>query len=444
MINFKKLVAPYENDLLKTLAHFVSIPSVYDEAGASETMPYGKNIDTSLKEFAKLGEMYGFKVERNNRYTELSLGEKGKIIGIYGHLDVVPASANAKRNMYELTREKDILYGRGVADDKGPLLAAFYAVKALKDNNLIHNHQIRIFAGGDEEKHNTCISAYSKTHPSPDYGFSPDSDFPLIFAEKGMLHLLLSKKINFKHIVSITGGLVANAVNDRTTFTVDNIEEVKDHLTTPHQIEGNKITFIGVAAHGSLPHLGKNAFLLGLKELATLNHDDEALKLAEDFLDTTCKRIGAYHHGKYLQDTTVCVGIVDYHDGELKMTANVRCPEEPSVMVILQEILKTTGFTLLHEEHNEHLYRDPASPLVKTLMKAYQDETGDTKTPPTITGGQTYAHHLDNTVAFGVEPAGVNYAMHQDNEHIPLKDLMRATAIYARAIYYFLNLNDEN
>ncbi|MCQ2794256.1 MAG: Sapep family Mn(2+)-dependent dipeptidase [Bacilli bacterium] len=443
MINFKKLVAPYENDLLKTLAHFVSIPSAYDKASATEEMPYGKNIDRAIKEFAKLGEMYGFKVERNNRYTELSLGEKGKVIGIYGHLDVVPVSPNAKRNMYEMSRVKDTLYGRGVADDKGPLLAAFYAVKALKDNNLIHHHQIRIFAGGDEERQNSCIEAYLKKHSSPDYGFSPDSNFPLIFGEKGMMHLLLGKKITFKHISKITGGLVANAVNSRTTFTVDNIDEVKDHLTVPHTIEGNSITFNGVAAHGSTPQLGKNAFLLGLKELATLNHDEVALKLAEDFLDTTCKRLGAYHTGKLLE-TTVCVGIVDYHDGELKMTANVRCPEAPSVTEIMQEVLKTTGFTLLHEEHCEHLYRDPSSPLIKTLMKAYQDETGDTKTPPVVTGGGTYAHHLNNTVAFGAEPAGANYAMHQDDEYIPVKSLMQAAAIYARAIYYFLNLNDEN
>ncbi|MCQ2786875.1 MAG: M20/M25/M40 family metallo-hydrolase, partial [Bacilli bacterium] len=247
-MDFKKITNPYQDELLKSVDRFVAIPGVYDQKTVSKDKPYGKYVYEVLNEFAKFGKKNGFKVEHNPRYVELSYGNKGPIIGIYGHLDVVPA---IDQKIFKLRKEKDKIFGRGVIDDKGPLLAATYAAIALKNLGLIKNVQLKIFAGGDEERGSSCLASYAKTHQAPKYGFTPDSDFPVVYGEKGLTGVTISKNIKFKNIISIKGGVVSNSVIGEATFKVSNINEIKNKLKFPHKIKGNEITYLGVGAHAS-------------------------------------------------------------------------------------------------------------------------------------------------------------------------------------------------
>lgn len=435
-MDFKKITKPYQDELIKSIAHFVEIPSVYDAKSVSKSKPYGKYVDEALSEFAKFGKKNGFKIERNPRYVELSYGNKGPIIGVYGHLDVVPA-INPK--IFKVRREKDKIFGRGVIDDKGPLLSATYAAIALKKLGLIKNVQLKIFAGGDEERGSSCLAYYAKTHKAPKYGFTPDSSFPVVYGEKGLTSVVISKNIKFKNIIAIKGGVVSNAVIGEATFKVSNINEIKNKLKFPHKIKGNEITYLGASAHASLPHLGKNAFLLGLQELAKLNHDANALKLANAFLDYTGKKLGIYHKSKLLGETTVCVGIANYKNNKLTMSVDCRRPEVAKHKVIVSKLLKSFGFNLVKDGYHEPLLFEPKSPLVSLLMDAYRKETGNLKSEPCYSGGGTYAKEIGNTVAFGPEHHGVDYHMHEDGEFVYIKDLYLLLQIYAHAIYNFVN-----
>ena len=137
-MNYKKLLEPNKNQMLDALRRFVQIPSVYDEKTITKTTPFGKDVDNALAFVADLGERFGFDVDRCDGYaTELSIGEGDKVIGIYAHADVVPVTGSWKYGPFNPTIENGNIYGRGTSDDKGPMIAAFYAVKALKDNGLL-------------------------------------------------------------------------------------------------------------------------------------------------------------------------------------------------------------------------------------------------------------------------------------------------------------------
>lgn len=444
-MNFKRLVKPYQKLLLQCLDYFVSIPSVYDESKETITndAPYGKPIKDVLHEFAKMGDMYGFDVECDSRYVELSIGNKGPLIEIYGHLDVVPVNKLSTRDLFKLKGTNNLLLGRGVSDDKGPLLAAFMAVKALKDNGLIKNVRVKIFAGGDEERGASCLKYYVKTlkKETPKYGFTPDSKFPVTYGEKGTGTIEIKKNVVFKNVKYISGGEAQNIVIPSATFIVDNIDAVKNRINVPHKINGDAITFIGKAAHGSEPHLGINAFVVGLKTLGTLNNDKSMIDLAELLSDYNGKKANAYSAGKHLGETTYNIGIASYGNGLLNLKINYRFPENVNINELVENYVNAIGAELVNEKHENYLLYDLSSPLIQKLLTAYRAETKDYSEPVT-SGGGTYAKIVKNVVAFGPEPSNTDFKNHQDDEFIFTKSLMRLMAVYAHAIYNLIS--DEN
>ena len=438
MIDFKKLTKPYQNDLAAAIKHFVAIPSVLDLTTKSESTPYGIHIDKALKEFAKLGDMYGFDVDLDSHYCELSIGNEGPLIEVFGHLDVVPVTDNS---LFTVREDEDNYYGRGVADDKGPLLAALYAVKALKDNGLIKNYRIKIFAGSDEENGSSGLDFYIKEKKKeiPEFGFTPDSSFPVVHGEKGGGKLSLVKKIKFDHIISIKGGIAGNIVMPECTFKVDNIDEIKNQLTDKAIIKGDEITFIGKSAHGASPFNGINAFLLGANTLGKIYKDNFLIKLYEKFIDYTGKAMGADAYSKYLKSTTYSIGIVEYKNEELKIEVDARYPETTTFKIMGENVSKAVNMEIVKDTHASNpLLIDPKSKLVTSLLDAYNAETNSNLKPIT-SGGGTYAKHVKNTLAFGAQPPGIDYFMHSIKEFIPKKDLVNAMSIYAHAIYNLMN-----
>ncbi len=386
--------------------------------------------------------MFGFKSSKSKRYAELCIGSNGPLIEIFGHMDVVPVNKIPGRDMFKVMNKDGVLYGRGVADDKGPLLAAFYAVKALKDNGLIKDCRIKIFAGGDEERGCSCLHSYfhEDNKEAPSYGFTPDSEFPLVYGEKGIMNLSISKNVNLPHIKSIKGGTAINVVIPTCDFEVDNIDEIKDKIKSNHSINGNVITFIGKAAHGATPELGINAFVIGMKELGSIYNNSEMINIAECLMDTKGKKLNAYTNCKNLKESSYNTGIVEYSNNLLTIKINARLPEEPSYKELAKAIAETLKFEIKEVNYTPYLFMPLDSDLVKNLVNAYQEETNDLTNKPTISGGGTYAKEAKNTLAFGPAFPGVNFEEHQDNEHIKVEHLNLAMAIYAHAIFNLMNI----
>lgn len=438
-MNYFNMMKQYKSDMLDALKRFLVIPSVYEESNDA-SKPFGENVDKALKYIGELGERYGFDVDYCDGYaTELTIGEGKNLIGIFAHADVVPTTGKWDSDPFIPTIKSNKLYARGSSDDKGPLIAAFFATKALRDNGLLRDYRVRIVVGGDEERGSKCLIHYFEDlkKEAPTYGFTPDSDFPLIYGEKGITDFYPSLKTNIPGVKSIKGGVASNAVCDKVKVTMDKDEAFIAYLNEKKikfSVEDDGLTFLGKAVHGSTPELGKNAALIALKCLGEFYKIDEIFNIGDKLMDTSGKSFGLYSHSKELKDTTYCVGIIDYQDGELNFTVNFRYNELVDAKAYIKkfdEFFKTSS--KMKEGESKVLLFDKKCPLVKTLMKAYRSETKDL-TKPLTTGGGTYAKHAPNTVAFGALFPHATSTMHEPNEYIDLDDFFMSSVIYAHAI----------
>ena len=195
---YDKLTAKFQKPLLKSLEEFVAIDSSYDESTVNETNPFGAGVSDALNYITNLARSDGFEVTNyDNKIVEILYGRGNKNLTIMAHADVVPAGDGWIDPPFKMTEKKGVLYGRGVSDDKGPLLASYYALKALRDEGLLGGYEIRFLVGGNEESGSLGMHHYFKVlkKKQPTLGFSPDSDFPLIYAEKGITNFTVKAKV---------------------------------------------------------------------------------------------------------------------------------------------------------------------------------------------------------------------------------------------------------
>ncbi len=438
-MDYKKLMQQYQQDIILSLIDLLKIPSVYDEKTSCKEMPFGKNVDKALKKVGELGEKLGFKVDYCDGYaTELTMGEGKKLIGIFAHTDVVPAIGEWNHDPFDPIIKDEKLYARGSSDDKGPFVAALYATKALFDANLLKDTRVRIVVGGDEERGSKCLDYYFHNlhKEAPTYGFTPDSDFPLIYGEKGICDFNAKIRIDAPFIHKMNGGLVSNAVIDKFDVYMDNDKKFVKYLKEKNVnfIDNNDhLTFVGKAVHGSTPELGINAALIAFKELGDFYKINELSLLGNKLMDTSGKSFNGYSSSKLLKDTTYCLGIAKYENGVLDMTVNFRYNELVKPAEYISNFDEFFGTKSTHKEPSPYLLYDPNCDLVKTLLKAYREETDDNSEPLT-TGGGTYAKHAPNTVAFGALFPGRISSMHEPNEFMPVEDIYLSAVIYAHAI----------
>lgn len=452
MANYKKLAKGYEAKALEALQILISKKSVYDSSSVGEGAPFGKGVKSALDFLTKLGKDYGFRVDTCDGYaTEITFGEEGPIVGIYAHADVVPASGVwTTKDPFKPTivgeGKEAKLIGRGTSDDKGPLVAAFYAMKLLKDNGLIKGYRVRLVAGGDEERGSGCLKYYfgKLKKPHCDLGFTPDADFPLIYAEKGMVKkATLTKKADLSPVIAMDGGVVSNAVCDRLMVTLPNDKKFVEAFKKAGiqgEITEEKgfmiVLFKGVSAHGSLPEKGVNAALIAFEFIGNFYHNEFLVSLAKTLKDPHGKGFGGDCTSPVLGESTYNYGLIRYDSAKqtLSISVDYRYGETAKPEEALKALEKGTGMQVSHLGFMDPLHFDLKSPLVSTLMKSYRRSTLRLFDKPMAIGGGTYAKEAKNTVAYGSAFPGHDGAIHSPNEYIYIDDFNRQIAIYADAI----------
>ena len=437
----KKFIIDHENEMLEELMRFVAINSTYDKSTATDKMPFGAGVDEALDFVAELGKKHDFTIDRCDGYcTELTIGSGSKLIGIFAHADVVPATGAWNEPPFSPYIKDGRVYGRGTSDDKGPFIAAFYAVLALKEAGLINDYKVRFVVGGDEERGSRCLDYYFKNlkKPSPTYGFTPDADWPLIYGEKGINDFFPEIDVEIPHVKSFEGGAATNAVCDRVNIIFDDPTDFVDYCkknVISYEQDGKTVSILGKSAHGSTPVKGVNAALITLKILGEVYNVELLKKLGQGLSDTSGETFGCFCKTKLMGATTYCVGMISYEKGHLKFSVNFRYPETVKSTEYVEKFDAYFGTKSTMGEESRLLFFDPKSKLIKTLMKAYRKETLDYFHGPMTIGGGTYAKHCENTVAFGALFPGREYVMHQPNEYMPVNDILASACIYMRAIY---------
>ena len=395
----------------------------------------------------------GFRTKNLDDYCGyIEFGEGDELVGIIGHLDVVPEGEGWTTPPFEANIRDGKIYGRGTTDDKGPVMAALYAMKIVSET-MKSNKRVRLILGLNEENNWGCVNHYKEVEEIPSVSFSPDADFPCIYAEKAILNVFFEKefeenssivikeidcKNNAMNVVPKYCKVVLESEIDCSEFLKNNLLEGVSYSQNGDEIV---IEAAGIQSHGAHPELGVNA--IG-KILIVLNSLFNHFGVENEFVSITSRVIGMETDGnslgiktesKELGDLTVNLAEFKVIGNKLRVGMNLRIPSVVSVNEI-KSVLEN-NFNMLkvfYGKEMESLYIPKDNELVKLLCGIYNDYMNEKREPIAI-GGGTYAKAFPNCVSFGAMKPDEEDLCHKVNEFISVKNLVDACNMYAIAIY---------
>lgn len=460
-----------QEEMIADMAILVNIDSQKTEA--KENMPYGEGPAKVLAAAEELMKKYGFATKNyGNRVVTGDFGEAEKGLDVLAHLDVVPVTEDwTMTNPFELKVVDGKIYGRGTSDDKGPAIAALYAMRAIKELGLPMKKSMRLILGSDEECGSSDLEYYYGIEKEAPYTFTPDAEFPLINIEKGRLAGEFSAEFTeglvVPGVVSFKSGDKVNVVPQRAQAVVAGVDwvvvkEVAEAVTArtgvtfeiePQECEGIdalclKISARGMAAHASTPQEGKNALTATLTLLVNLPLADgaanNALKALEKLMpyeDTCGKNLGIYRNDEESGELTLSFSMIDFTSekfyGAFDSRLPVGCTDENTKDVLIK-VFAENGIAFADHPMTPPHCVPGDSDFVKLLLGSYERYTG-IKGKPLAIGGGTYVHELERGVAFGCAMPGEDCHMHGDDEFMSIDTLMISTKIFADAILKICN-----
>ena len=448
----------YQQSLLAEICRSVAIPSVQEEA--REGAPFGRPVREALDHALDLSRRLGFRavdVDGMAGYAEAGEGEE--MIAVLGHLDVVPAGEGWTREPFSPVLEGDRIYGRGVLDNKGPIVTALFALKAVVDAGWPLKRRVRILFGCNEESGSRCMEHYVKVEELPVAGFTPDASYPLINAEKGMINAHCEAPFASSGrltVLSLSGGTAPNVVAPRaeallggTPDLLDLAEKVARAWSGPEgssvavsaASEGLRLSMKGLPAHASTPEKGVSAIASLLDLLARLPLEGPQADFVAAFRDligfeTDGRSLAIARSDAVSGALTVNVGTLSAEEDRVRFVLNIRFPVDGTARAVVDDLrnsLASRGLALATEEHHEPLYVPPESELVRKLQKVYLEITHREPTLLAI-GGGTYAKSMPNIIAFGPVFPGQDYKIHEADEYWTVEDIMLNARIMAHAI----------
>ncbi|MBM6899925.1 Sapep family Mn(2+)-dependent dipeptidase [Gemmiger formicilis] len=432
----------YKAEMIAAISRLVEIPSVFAE---SSEYPFGAAVDHCLDVALAMMAGLGFRTFKapDGMYGYAEIGE-GELFGVLCHLDVVQARREDgwEHDPFRPMVQGDWLCGRGTQDDKGPSVAAIYALKSLLDEGHKLNKRVRFIFGIDEETMWDSIHAYCDREERPVSGFVPDSTFPLTYAEKGLLQLQIRSGKGFA--LPCRGGDSMNAVSAHAECPHDPaVERALRELEFAFHMDGDTVCVEGLTAHAKNPWKGVNANLHLLRALRQAGYEHDAITFACDMLDEKFRFEGFSQEdlSDFSGPVTVNLGKFSLDEQGAVLGIDLRLPvtcEKETILALVREKAAACHMTVEEFDWLRPIHVPLDSPLVSKLLQAYREVTGDAKTEPYISAGATFARAFDNCVAFGANMPHSPTSEHQPNERISIIKLMQATEVYRRAFSYLV------
>lgn len=443
------IIESMHDEMIDTLQKWIRVPSVKGEAAPGA--PFGKEVRSMLDMALADCEQMGFKTQNFDGYiahADLGEGSDEDALAILAHLDVVPEGDGWKYPPYGAVIENGRMYGRGTSDDKGPAVAALYAMKAVKDAGIPLRRKVRLILGCDEESGWEDIAHYNKVATMPRMGFSPDASYPIINIEKGICRLELHGMLSNEglQVIAFNNGERPNVIPGRASAlvagdaaTVAQAEAAAKKLDIPAEVQltdkGVSITVTGISGHAAYPETARNAngeMLLLLRELGVQGD----LRLLAD-------KIGLDYKGEGLEISvsdgisgylTCNLGIIRASESGVYATLDIRYPVMTNPNMIGKNVSASLpGMRVDVMELKEPHYVPAGSELVQNLLDAYHEVTGYER-KCLYTGGGTYARSLQEGVAFGASFPQDEDLAHQANEYADIEGLYKNIKIFALAI----------
>lgn len=485
----------YKDSLVKSLSELIKINSVYGQV--QEGAPFGLKNKGALEYVFALCRDFGFKCVNIDGYCGYAqIGEGERLFSILTHLDVVPEGDGWNYPPFEGTVEDGKIIGRGAYDNKGPAIAAIYALKALKDSNIELGARFRIFFGLDEETGFRCIYKYLESEEVPTFSIVPDSYFPVTNCEKGSLSFDLCSNTDKNGdvdtysgytITKISGADYPNIISGNCRvelkIPVKSKSEFLNKLMSFERTTGEKvfissleisnmgtlvaeeeIFFIaqiytkGKQCHGSTPEKGKNAVSVMMYFLESLEMRNSTGKLIKFYtghvanssfgeglnIDSNCSKTGRL---------TLNASKFNQSDNGLSLTFDIRYPistDAKSIMMNIKEYASNYGLRTDNEKDYKPLYVDENNKYVQILMDTYKDSAKSlesnkeldgnkedsvlSQSMPISVGFSTYARVLPNAVGFGPYFPDEECVSHDADEAISIDNLLKCSKLFAKAL----------
>ena len=442
----------------------IQIPSIYSKSD-NPSHPFGENANKALEYILDLGKKLGFKTKNIDGYCGyIEFGEGDKLVGIIGHLDVVPEGDNWTFPPFSGKISDNKIFGRGSIDDKGPVISSLYAMKTVMDNCKI-DKRVRLILGLNEENDWDCIKYYKEHEEWPTIGFSPDADFPCIHAEKGIISPYLNmdysqfekEDIVLENIdcnnnaINVVPKICSCVLNNKNISSSEIINKLKKFIDEQnyeidiYKIDEHriKLTSHGIQAHAAHPDLGINSIS---RLVITLDKVFKTYNINIPIFEFFNKYINTQYDGQDLgiscEDEsgklTLNVGKIELNNHVLRIGMNLRVPIKTKLAdieeTIKKQLLSYENIELIIKGKKEPLYVPKDSYLVKTLCNIFNEVTNSSLEPIAI-GGATYARAFENCISFGANLPYQEDMCHKTDEFISIDNLILATKIYARAIY---------
>lgn len=452
-------VQEHQEELLEELGRLVKVRSVRSapEPGA----PFGAGPAQALALMLELCGRHGFSTRNyDNCVGTADLNHGEHVLDILGHLDVVDAGAGWETPPFVLSRDAEgYLYGRGVDDDKGPMLAALYAMRCVRELGLHCTKNVRLIFGTDEESGFSDLPHYYNVEAPAPHTFSPDAQFPVYNTEKGHYTPVFTctwlESDALPRVLTLSGGTKLNVLPAEAQAAVSGLpqadilrictplaEKLGVWLYTEETPEGVRIAVSGHSAHASTPEAGVNGITALIELLCALPLAEcgstaalYGLKKAFPHGDSAGTALGIAMKDKVSGALTVAFSLLELGSTGLKGQFDSRtplCADETNCRAVCEGTLKTLGFAVSGEMEKPH-HTDPDSDFVKTLLRCYTRITGNPGRCLSM-GGSTYVHGIPGGVAFGAGAEGFDSRLHGDNERVRLESLLDAVKIFALVI----------
>lgn len=427
-----------------------------------EGMPYGPGAAEALDTALDMAAGYGFEVTDYDGYVGcVDMNDGPRQLDILAHLDVVPAGEGWQVTQpFKPIEKEGRVYGRGTADDKGPAVAALYAMRAVKELGIPLTKNVRLILGTDEECGSSDLRHYYKTEAEAPMSFTPDADFPVTNVEKGRLpgHFTASWEPSaaLPKLVTMDAGTKLNVVPGTAAAAVagleaDTVKKIAETVTETTGIEFKLafdgpnlvISAVGAGAHAMSPEDGNNAITGLLTLLVRLPlapcGQVEALRALTKLMphgDVNGTALGVDMRDELSGRLTLTFSMLKVDENGLDGQFDSRlpiCATEDNVLRVIREKMAGEKLCLQNETMTPPHYVDENSDFIKTLLKAYEDYTGQ-KGQCQATGGGTYVHDLKNGVAFGASMPGTDNRMHGADEFAVIDELIISAKIFAQVI----------
>lgn len=458
-----------KKNIINDTRDLISIPSVsedIDKVKEALRLAIDKASNMGFQAYTVLNDSIGI----------IEMGEGKETIGILTHIDVVPAGdlKDWKTNPFEMVEKDGLLFGRGVLDDKGPIISALYAMDAIRKLNMPIKKKIQLIIGTQEEVEWTDMYEYVKKYPLPDYGFTPDGQFPICNKEKGYADIVFNflekctSNTGSFEILSFQSGNATNSIPSTAKATLKgNLEELQAMAETyikenndekiSLKLDGENIivTAQGIACHSAYPQQGVNPIIMLGKFLNTLNLKENAGAKLVKFIAESCydyfgKGLGLYSESEYLDgeymhrnviSPTVVKGENNVYDINLNMRP-VYGTTIDGLKEILNKVCKNANCTFEIEDFLAPIFISKEKPFLKIMEDTYNELSG-LKNEFTLAHGTSYAKAMPNTVAWGPVFYEEDESCHIANEYMSVEKLLKATEIYVVALARMVSTEDS-